>query len=98
MKKTQHNSIDYIKTSQYFPKPYEPFGEDINVKVNFFNYATKTSIKTISRVGTSGFALKLNLESLKTELDKINIDELAPLPVDLSKLINVEENEVIKKS
>ena len=27
--------------SQYFPKPYEPFGEDINVKVNLSNYATK---------------------------------------------------------
>ena len=27
--------------SQYFPKPYEPFGEDINVKVDLSNYATK---------------------------------------------------------
>ena len=30
-----------IKMSQYFPKPYEPFGGDINVKVNLSNYATK---------------------------------------------------------
>ena len=34
--------------SQYFPKPYEPFGGDINVKVDFFNYATKTDLKNVS--------------------------------------------------
>ena len=26
-----------IKMTQYFPKPYEPFGGDINVAVDFFN-------------------------------------------------------------
>ena len=31
--------------SQYFPKPYEPFGGDINVKVDLSNYATKTDFK-----------------------------------------------------
>ena len=31
--------------SQYFPKPYEPFGGDINVKVDLSNYATKTDLK-----------------------------------------------------
>ena len=33
------------KISQYFPKPYEPFEGDINVKVNLSNYATKTDLK-----------------------------------------------------
>ena len=47
-----------IKVSQYFPKPYEPFGGDINVKVNLSNYATKADIKNISHVDTSGFSLK----------------------------------------
>ena len=32
--------------SQYFPKPYEPFGGDINVKVDLSNYATKTISET----------------------------------------------------
>ena len=32
------------KMSQYFPKPYEPFGGDINVKVDLSNYATKADI------------------------------------------------------
>ena len=44
--------------SQYFPKPYEPFGRDISVEVDFSNYATKTDIKNIAHVDTSSFALK----------------------------------------
>ena len=44
--------------SQYYPKPYEPFGGNINVKVDLSNYATKTHIKNISHVDTSNFALK----------------------------------------
>ena len=31
--------------SQYFRKPYEPFGRDINVNVDLSNYATKTNLK-----------------------------------------------------
>ena len=44
--------------SQYFPKPYEPFGVNINVKVDLSNYATKTDVKNITHVNTSSFALK----------------------------------------
>ena len=55
--------------SQYFPKPYEPFGGDINTKINLSNYATKTDIKSISHVDTSSFVLKPNLASLKSEVD-----------------------------
>ena len=57
--------------SQYFPKPYEPFGGDINVKVDLSNYATKTDIKNILHIDTSSFALKPNLASLKTEVEKL---------------------------
>ena len=80
--------------SQYFPKPYEPFGGDINVKVDLSNYATKTDIKNISHVDTSSFALKSNLASLRTEVDKLDIDKLVPLPVDLSKLSDVVKSVV----
>ena len=82
--------------SQYFPKPYEPFGGDINVKVDLSNYATKADIKNISHVDTSSFALKSNLASLKTELDKLNINKLLPAPVDLSKLSDAVKNNVVK--
>ena len=43
---------------QYFPKPYEPFCGDINVKVDFSNYATKTDLKIVAHANTSSFALK----------------------------------------
>ena len=56
------------KMSQYFPKSYEQFGGDVNVKVDLSNYATKTDIKNIWHVGTSSFALKSSLASLKTEV------------------------------
>ena len=83
--------------SQYFPRPYESFGRDINVKVDLWNYATKADIKNISHVDTSSFALKTNLANLKTEVDKLDIDKLVPVPTDLSKLSNVVKNDVIKK-
>ena len=54
--------------SQYIPKPYEPFGGDINVKADLSNYATKRDIKNISDVDTSSCALKSNLASLKLKL------------------------------
>ena len=86
------------KMSQYFPKPYEPFGGDINVKVDLSNYATKADIKNITHVDTSSFALKTNLANLKTEVDKLDIDKLVPVPVNLSKLSNVVKSDVIKKA
>ena len=83
--------------SQYFPKPYEPYGGDINVKVDLSNYATKSDIKNISHVDNSSFALKTNLASLKAEVDKLDIDKLAPVPVDLSKL-SIVKNDAVKKT
>ena len=59
--------------SRYFPKPYEPFGGDTNVKFDLSNYAKKAVIKNISHVDTSSFALKTNLAGLKTEVDKLDI-------------------------
>ena len=75
--------------SQYFPKLFRSFGRNINVKVDLSNYATKTDIKNISHVDTSSFALKTNLAGLKTEVDKLDINKLEPVPVDLSKLSDV---------
>ena len=74
--------------SQYFPRPYEPFSRDTNVKIDLSNYATETDIKNISHVDTSNFALKLNLAVLKTEVDKLDIDKLKRLPNNLSNLKN----------
>ena len=83
--------------SQNFPKPYEPFGRDINVKVDLSNYATKSDLKNVSHVDVSSFALKSNLASLKTEVHKVDADKLKTVPVDLAKLSNVVKNDVVKK-
>ena len=83
--------------SQYLPKPYEPFGGDISVKVDLSNYATKADIKNILHVDISSFALKTNLAGLKTNLDKLDIDKLVPVPLDLSKLSDVVKNNVVEK-
>ena len=97
------------KMSQYFPKPYEPFGGDINVTVDLSNYATKTHLKNTTRVDISKLAAKFDLASLKAEIDKIDVDKiknyglkimknrLKTVPVDLSKLSNAVNNDVVKK-
>ena len=84
--------------NQYFPKLFKSFGENINVKVDLSNYATKTDLKNVTHVDTSSFALKTNLANLKTEVDKLDIDKLVPIPNDLSKLSNVVKNDVVKKT
>ena len=83
--------------SQYFPKPFRSFGGNINAKVDLSNYATKTDLKNVTHVDTSSFALKTNLASLKTEVDKLDIDKLMPVSVDLSKLSDIVKNDVVKK-
>ena len=70
IKKTLH------KMSQYFPKPYEPFGGDIKIKVDWFNYATKTDFKKATGVDTTNPAAKSDLPTLKAEIDKIDLDKL----------------------
>ena len=84
--------------SKYYPKPHRPFCGNIKVKIDLSNYATKTDIKNISHVDTSSFALKTNLSSSKTEVDKLDIDKLVPVSVDLSKLSDAVKNGVVKKT
>ena len=72
------------------------FGRNINVKVNLSNYATKTGLNNVTYIDTSVFALKTNLVSLKTEVEKLDIDKLAPVPVDFSRLSDVVKNDLTK--
>ena len=58
----------------------------------------KTDLKYVTHVDTPGFALKTNLASLKSEVDKLDFDKLVPVPVDLSKLGDVVKNDVVKKA
>ena len=79
---------------KFYSKPYEPFSRDINVTFDLSNYATKTDAKNVD---TSNFASKTNLATLKTEVDKLDIDKLVPVPTGLSKLSNVVKNDFVKK-
>ena len=84
--------------SQYFTKPFNSyFGDGIKVNIDLTNYATKTDIKNISHVDTSSFALKSSLANLEIEIDKLDIDKLVPVPVDLSKLSDAVKKDFVKK-
>ena len=83
-------------SSQFFP----PYGSSNNIKVelDLANYATKDDVKNITQVDVSNFASKTNLATLKTEIDKIDVDKLKTAPADLAKLTNAVENDLVKKN
>ena len=81
----------------YYP-PYKSSSNNIKVKLDLTNYATKTDLKNITHADVSSFASKTNLAALKTEEDKIDIDKLKTAPVDLAKLTNAVENDLVKKT
>ena len=84
--------------SHYFSEPFRSFGGNINVKVDLSNYATKTDLKNVTHVDTSSFALKTNLANLKTDVDKLDIVKLVPVPADFSQLSDVVKNDVVNKT
>ena len=81
--------------TQYYP-PYRTSSNNIKVKLDLVNYATKTDLKNITHVDVSSFASKTNLAALKAEVDKIDTDKLKTTPADLAKLINAIENDIVK--
>ena len=83
--------------SQYFP-PYRSSGGNIKVELDLSSYTAKTDLKNVTHVDVSSFASKTNLASLKTEVDKIDVNKLKTAPVDLVKLSNVVKNNVVKKT
>ena len=92
------NEILLYKNESNFPKPYEPFGGHINVKVDLSNYATKADLKNVTGTDTSKFDAKSDLASLKAEVDKLGIGKLVPVPADLHKPSDVVKNDVDKKT
>ena len=68
----------------YYP-PYISSRNNIKVKLDLSNYATKNDVKNVTHVDVSSFASKTNLAALKTEVDKLDADILKTTPVDLAK-------------
>ena len=83
--------------TQCYP-PYRNSSNNIKLKLDLVNYATKTDLKNITHVDVSSFASKTNLAALKTEVDKIDTDKLKITPADLAKLTNAIENDIVKKT
>ena len=83
--------------STYYP-PYKSSSSHVKVELDLTNYATKTDLKNITHVDVSSFASKTNLAALKTEVDKVDADKLNTVPVDLAKLTNAVENDLVKKN
>ena len=81
----------------YYP-PYKSSGNNVKVELDLTNYATKTDLKNITHIDVNSFACKTNLAALKTEIDKIDANKLKTTPVDLAKLTNAIENDVVKKT
>ena len=57
----------------YYP-PYKSSSNNIKVELDITNYTTKTDLKNITHVNVSSYASKTNLAALKTEVDKIDVD------------------------
>ena len=82
--------------TQYYP-PYKNSSNNIKLKLDLVNYATKTDLNNITLVDVSSFASKTNLAALQTKVDKIDTDKLKATHADLAKLTNATENDVVKK-
>ena len=78
--------------------PYKSSSNNVKAEVDLTNYATKNDLKNITHVDVSSFASKTNLAALKSEVDKIYVDKLKTAPVDLAKLTNAIENDLVKKT
>ena len=83
-------------SGQYFP-PYQA-PSNVSVKLDLSNYAAKDDAKNITDVDVSSFESKTNLAALKTEVDKLDTDQLKTTPADLAKLTNAVDNELVKKT
>ena len=55
-------------------------------------------MRSTKEVDTSKFAKKIALASLRSETDKLDIDELETTPVNWSKLSGIVKIEVVKKT
>ena len=68
------------------------------MELDLSSYITKTDLKNLTHVYVTSFAVKTNLASLKSEVDKLDIAKLTPLPDDLAKISNAVKNDVVKKT
>ena len=89
---------DIIWISEYFPKPYEDFVGKVNIELDLPNYEKEAVLKGPTSVNTYDLAAKLDLASLKAEVNKIDINKLNTVPADLSKFSNIVNIDIAKNT
>ena len=77
--------------SEYFPKP-KSLGTNVKVKLDLSSYSRKADLKNATVVDTSDFAKKTDLANLKSDMDKLDIDELKNVTSTLSNLKSKLDN------
>ena len=85
-----------LNKMSYFPEPYTHCKNKIKVELDLSYYATKSDSKSATGVDTLKFAKKVDLASLKSDIEKLHIDKLKATLIDLSKLNNVVKNDAVK--
>ena len=88
------------KMGQYFPNHMNHLVVTLMLRLIYLIMRQRMISKILHMLilALKKFALKTNLPSLKTEVDKLDIDKLVPIPNDLSKLSNIVKSDVVKKN
>ena len=66
----------------YFRRSFDNCKNEIKVKLDLFNYATKSDLKNAAGFDASYFAKTADLAGLKSDVDKLDIDKLKIYQVD----------------
>ena len=80
----------------FFLEP-KSFGGEVKVEIGLSNYATKVNLKNAKGVDIWKFAKKVDLASLKSEVDKLDTYKLEKVPIALKRLKNKEDKLEVDK-
>ena len=84
--------------SQYFLEPHKRSSGNMKSVLDLSNYPTKADTEEATGIGISTLASKTKLASLETKVENLDVLKLMTAPDDLSKLSNVVDNDVVKKT
>ena len=76
----------------YFPEPYTPSQNKIKGELDLSSYGRKSYIKGAKGIDTSKVPKEVDLANFKSNIDKLNIDQLKTTPVDSRKVV---ENDIM---
>ena len=83
--------------SEYSAEP-KSFGGRMKFELDLSNYATKLDFKKVTGVDISKCAKKVDLASLKSNMDILDIDKLKNVPTNLSNLKSEVDKLVVNLS